>query len=51
MQFKLQFSEQAKLKIHQLKIDKSKKALLKQVNKILGFMETNLNSRYAEDIR
>ena len=42
MQFKLQFSEEAKLKIIELKLDKSKKGLLKQLNKILGFMETNL---------
>src|SRR5262245_10542805 len=42
MQFKLQFSEQAKLSLNQLKNDKSKKGLLKQVNRILGFMETNL---------
>ncbi len=42
MQFKLQFSEQAKLKIIELKLDKSKKGLLKQLNRVLGFMETNL---------
>jgi hypothetical protein len=42
MQFKLKFSEEAKLKIHELKSDKSKKGLLKQLNKVLGFMETNL---------
>jgi len=42
MQFKLIFSEQAKLKLQALKIDNSKKALLKQLRKTLGFMETNL---------
>lgn len=42
MHFKLQFSEEAFLKLKELEADKSKKGLLKQVRKILGFMETNL---------
>lgn len=42
MQFKLQFSEAAKLKIKELELDKSKKGLLKQLRRVLGFMETNL---------
>lgn len=42
MQFKLKFSNQAKLKIKQLEKDKSKKGLIKQVMRVLGFMETNL---------
>ncbi len=42
MQFKLQLSEQAKLKINQLKNENSKKSLLKQLNKTLGLMETDL---------
>lgn len=42
MQFKLQFSEEAKLKILELELDKSKKGLLKQLRKVLGLMETNL---------
>jgi len=42
MQFKLQFSEEAKLKLIELEKDKSKKALLKQIRRVLGFMETNL---------
>lgn len=42
MQFKLQFSEEAKLKLLALEIDKSKKGLLKQIRRVLGFMETNL---------
>ncbi len=42
MHFKLQFSEAAKQKIIELERDKSKKGLLKQLRKVLGFMETNL---------
>lgn len=42
MQFKLQFSEEAKLRLKELELDKSKKGLLKQVRKILVFMESNL---------
>lgn len=42
MEFQLIFSEQAKEKLRELEIDKSKKALLKQLRKTLGFMETNL---------
>src|SRR5262245_30612134 len=42
MQFKLRFSEEAKLKLKELGLDKSKKGLLKQLRKVLGFMETNL---------
>lgn len=42
MHFRLQFSEEAKLKLKELELDKSKKGLLKQVRRILGYMETNL---------
>ena len=42
MQFKLQFSEVAKLKLLDLEQDKSKKGLLEQLRKVLGLMETNL---------
>lgn len=42
MLFKLEFSEQAKLKLKELEADKSKKGVLKQVRKVLGLMETNL---------
>lgn len=42
MQFKLGFSEQSKLKLQELELDKSKKGVLKQVRKVLGLMETNL---------
>lgn len=42
MQFKLRFSEEAKSKLKGLEENKSKKGLLKQVRKVLGFMETNL---------
>ena len=42
MEFKLQFSEAAKLKVKELELDKSKKGLLKQLRRVLGFMETNL---------
>ncbi len=42
MNFQLRFSEEAKLKLNELKEDNSKKGLLKQVRRILGFMETNL---------
>lgn len=42
MQFKLLFSEVAKQKLKALELDKSKKGLLKQLQKVLGYMETNL---------
>lgn len=42
MQFHLIFSEAAKLKFLELEQDKSKKGLLKQLRRVLGFMETNL---------
>ncbi len=42
MQFQLRFSEEAKSKLLKLEADKSKTAVLKQVRKVLGFMETNL---------
>lgn len=42
MQFKLKFSKEASLNLNELGSDKSKAGLLKQVNKVLGFMETNL---------
>ena len=35
MQFKLRFSEEAKLKLLKLEADKSKKAVLKQIRKVL----------------
>lgn len=42
MEFKLRFSEEARLKLKELELDKSKKGLLKQLRKTLGFMEINL---------
>ncbi|MES2345775.1 MAG: hypothetical protein V4494_07560 [Chlamydiota bacterium] len=42
MQFKLRFSEKATLKLQELELDKSKKGLVKQIRKVLGFMEVNL---------
>ena len=42
MLFKLRFSEQAALNLQELKLDKSKKGLVKQIEKVLGFMEENL---------
>lgn len=42
MKMRLGFSESAKDKLIELETDKSKKGLLKQVRKVLGFMETNL---------
>lgn len=42
MHFKLQFSDEAKQNLRELEHDKSKKGLLKQLRKVLGFMETNL---------
>ena len=42
MRFKLKFSEQAGLNLAELENNKSKKGILKQVKKVLGFMETNL---------
>lgn len=42
MQFKLQFSEEAKDKLKELELHRSKKGLLKQLKKALGFIETNL---------
>lgn len=42
MHFKLHFSDQAKKKLNTLSTDNSKKGLLKQVCKVLGFMEVNL---------
>lgn len=42
MQFKLRFSDEASFKLEELASDRSKKGLLKQVRKVLGFMETNL---------
>lgn len=42
MRFKLKFSEHATLKFTEIESDKSKKGLLKQLRKVLGFMETNL---------
>ena len=42
MHFKLMVSDEAKLKLKKLEKDKSKIGVLKQVRKVLGFMETNL---------
>lgn len=42
MEFQLRFSEKAKLKLQKPEADKSKSTVLKQVRKILGFMETDL---------
>jgi hypothetical protein len=42
MQFKLQFSEEAKLKLLELETSNSKRGVLKEVRKILGLMEKNL---------
>lgn len=42
MQFKLKFSKEASLTLKELSSDRSKVGLFKQVNKVLGFMETNL---------
>lgn len=42
MQFKLIFSNEAKLKLKHLESQKSKRLLLKQIRKVLGYMETNL---------
>ncbi len=42
MQFKLKFSDEAVLNLKELEANKSKAALLKQVRKTLGLMETNL---------
>ena len=39
MLFKLRFSEKSALKLQELELDKSKKGLVKQLKKILGFME------------
>lgn len=42
IQFKLKFSNEACLALKALEADRSKTGLLKQVRKVLGFMETNL---------
>lgn len=42
MQFKLKFSETARLNLLELEHNKSKKGLLKQIRKVFGLMETNL---------
>lgn len=42
MKFELVFTEHADEQMDELEMMKSKKAILKAVNKILGFMETNL---------
>jgi hypothetical protein len=42
MKFELVFTEYADEKMDELEAAKDKKAVLKAVNKILGFMETNL---------
>ncbi len=42
MKWKLLFSDEATFFLQGLEKDKSKKSVLKQTRKILGFMETNL---------
>jgi len=42
MKFELVFTESSDEKMDELETAKDKKAVLKAVNKILGFMETNL---------
>lgn len=42
MKFKSGFTQLAGSQLDLLEKDKSKKALLKQINKVLGYMETNL---------
>lgn len=42
MKFKIKFAEVADDQMDILEKDKSKKGILKQVNKALGYMETNL---------
>jgi hypothetical protein len=42
MKFKIGFAKLADSQMDILEMDKSKKGILKQVNKVLGFMETNL---------
>jgi hypothetical protein len=42
MKFKIEFAELADLQMDVLELDKSKKGILKQVKKALGYMETNL---------
>jgi hypothetical protein len=42
IKFKIGFSALADKQMGALELDKSKKAVLKQVNKVLGYMETNL---------
>lgn len=42
MKFKIGFSDLADTQMNGLEQDKSKKGILKQVNKVLGYMETNL---------
>lgn len=42
MHFKLIFSDEASNTLKELGTDKSKKGLLRQVRKVLGYMESNL---------
>lgn len=42
MQFKLGFSDEARLTLLEIECNKSKQGLLKQLRKVLGLMETNL---------
>lgn len=42
MKFEIIFTDHADDQMNQLKIEKDKKFVLKAVNKILGYMETNL---------
>ncbi len=42
MKFQLRFTDEAKSNLKELEKDRSKKAILKEVRKTLGLMETNL---------
>ena len=42
MKFRIRFAERADEQMDALQKDKSKKGILKQINKVLGYMETNL---------
>lgn len=42
MEFRLVFSDVAAQKLKELELDGSKKGLVKQIKKTLGYMETNL---------
>ncbi len=42
MKFKLQFTEEADDQLTQLEQNRAKKGVIKQIKKVLGYMETNL---------